>query len=385
MRLPTRQIPNVLPGVRGTLRAERPTRALLPRLRAGDVAVIDHADLDRRTAQAMIDAGVVAVVNSRPMLSGRFPNRGPELLAEAGVTLVDRVGEAGVSALVDGRRVRILDGQIYDGEQRLTEGRPLDLAQVREEMERARVGLTAQLEAFTHNSSELLRREEEVLLHGTGVPRLATPMADRPVVVVAQHPDTAAQLRGLRAFMREQRPVVIVVGEAARLAALRRAEVVVVGPDPDALPPGKLLRAAHDVVLAPGGRPAEAAGQALERMGADPLRFDSSLALEDAALLLASAHHPSLVIGVGMSATLTDFLESQRPGLAGTYLSRLALGPTLVDAAAVPALYSGRVTKRQLLLAMIVCVLVVAAAIATTDAGQGWAHDLDHWITGLTP
>jgi len=386
MRLPTRQIPTVLPGVRGTLRAERPTHALLPRLRQGDVAVIDHVDLDRRSAQAMVDAGVVAVVNAQSMVSGRYPNRGPEVLAEAGIVLVDSVGEAGLASLVDGRRVRVLDGQIYDGEQRLTEGRAVDLETVHAEMDRARAGLAAQLEAFTHNSSELLRREEEVLLHGTGVPRMHTQIADRAVVVVVDHPDAVRQLRGLRSFVKEQRPVVVAVGDAVvRLPAVRRAaDVVVVGPDPDALPPSRSLRAARDVVVAPGSRSADGVVEALERIGVVPHRFDSSLAPEDAALLLAGAHHPRLVIGVGMSTTLTDFLESQRPGLAGTYLSRLALGPTLVDAAAVPTLYSGRVEKRHLLLALFVCLLVVGAALATTDVGQQWIHDLRDWFSEVT-
>ena len=385
MRLPTRQIPTVLPGVRGTLRAERPTRALLPRLRAGDVAVIDHTDLDRNTAQAMIDAGVVAVVNVQPMVSGRYPNRGPEMLAEAGVVMVDSIGEGGYSCLADGRRVRVHEGQIYDGEQRLTEGRAVGLDTVREEMERAREGLGAQLETFTHNSTELLRREQDVLLHRAGVPRLDTPIEDRPVIVVVAAPDAAAQLRGLRSFVRDQHPVIVAVGQALATVSEEglKPDVVVVGNDGDDLPPSKALRAARDVVVAPGARSGESAVQALERMGVDSSRFVSSIAPEDAALLVVHAHHPRLVIGVGVSATLTDFLEHQRPGLASTYLTRLALGPTLVDAATVPTLYSGRVKRRHLMLALLVCLVVVAAAIATTDVGQGWAHDLWHRLADL--
>ncbi|MEX0429170.1 putative cytokinetic ring protein SteA [Nocardioides sp. DS6] len=385
MRFPTRQIPTVLPGVRGTLRAERPTRALLPRLRSGDVAVIDHTDLDRNTAQAMIDAGVVAVVNVQPMVSGRYPNRGPEMLAEAGVAMVDSIGEGGYSCLADGRRVRVHEGQIYDGEQRLTEGREVGVETIREEMERAREGLGAQLETFTHNSSELLRREQDVLLHRAGVPRLDTPLEGRPVIVVVAAPDAAAQLRGLRSFVKDQHPVIVAVGTAVAtvLEEGLKPHVVVVGDDSEALPASKGLRAARDVVVAPGTRSGESAVQALERMGIDSSRFVSTIAPEDAALLIVHAHHPRLVVGVGVSATLTDFLEHQRPGLASTYLTRLALGPELVDAASVPTLYSGRVKRRDLLLALVLCVIVVAAAIATTDVGQGWAHDLWHSLTDL--
>ena len=385
MRFPTRQIPTVLPGVRGTLRAERPTRALLPRLRRGDVAVIDHTDLDRNTAQAMIDAGVVAVVNVQPMVSGRYPNRGPEMLAEAGIAMVDSIGEGGYSCLADGRRVRVHGGQIYDGEQRLTEGRAVDIETVRTEMERAREGLGAQLESFTHNSVELLRREQDVLLHRAGIPRLGTPVEDRPVVVVVGSSEAAGQLRGLRSFIKEQGPVLVAVGHGVQvlLDAGFKADVIVVGDDGEDLPPSKGLRAARDVVVAPGARSGESAIEALTRAGVDPSRFVSSIAPEDAALLIVHAHHPRLIVGVGVSATLTDFLERQRPGLASTYLTRLALGPTFVDAASVPTLYSGRVMRRHLILALVICVLLVAAAIATTDAGQGWAHDLWGWIHHL--
>src|SRR5262249_29088208 len=113
MRLSLRQIPTVLPGVRGTLRAERPTKALLPRLQPRDIAVIDHTDRDRTTARALIDAEVVAVVNVRPMVSGRYPNRGPEMLAEAGVEMLDGIGEAGYTCLADGRKARLHDGAVY--------------------------------------------------------------------------------------------------------------------------------------------------------------------------------------------------------------------------------------------------------------------------------
>lgn len=385
MKLSTRQIPTVLPGVRGTLRAERPTRTLLPRLRAGDIAVIDHTDLDRSTAQAIIDAGVVGVVNAKPMVSGRYPNRGPEMLAEAGITMVDGVGEAGFSCLADGRVARVHEGAVYDGEQRLTAGRALDGDTVRAEMEAARIGLAAQLEAFTLNSSELLRREEGLLLHGVGVPRLGIRIGERPIVVVVDDPDTPAQLRRMRSFLKEQRPVVVAVGAAtAHLQRARiRADVLVVGPDPDALPARAALRSANDVVVATTGPSGERVEETLGRMGIEPLRFASAVAPEDAALHLVHAQDPRLVVAVGMSATLTDFLEHQRPGLASTYLARLRLGHTLVDAAAVPTLYSGRVRPAHLWLALSLCLLVVAAAVATTDVGHGWAVDLWHHLRHL--
>ena len=379
MRLPTRSVPPVLPGVRGTLRVERPTKGLLARLRPGDIAVIDHVDLDRATAQAMANAGVVAVVNAQPMVSGRYPNQGPQVLADAGIPMIDDLGDFGFTCLADDRMARIHEGSIYDGEQRLTEGRQLTSDDIAEALEQARGGMLAQLETFTHNSTELLRREQDVLLHGVGVPTLQVRLAHRPVVVVAAADE--AEIRGLRTFVKEQRPVIIAIGQVADTLAKRGwdADVVVVATADD-LPSAKVLRSASDVVIAAGSISATAVDDAVSRLGVTPHWFASAVPAEDAALLVAHAGDPSVIVGVGMSATLTDFLERQRPGLASTFLTRLSVGPTLVDAAAVPTLYSGRVRGRHVTLAILFCLAAVIAALATTATGQHWGHELWHQL-----
>ncbi|MEI7059179.1 putative cytokinetic ring protein SteA [Nocardioides sp. CCNWLW239] len=379
MRLPTRQIPSVLPGIRGTLRAGRPTRALVQRLKEGDIAVIDHVDLDRSTALAIAATGVIAVVNAQPMVSGRYPNRGPKTLADAGIQLIDQIGEAGLAKLIDGKKARILDGDIFDGEQLLTSGRALDAEALESDLEKAKQGLSSHLELFTHNSSELLRREEEVLLHGNGVPPLDTPLAGHPVVVIAEHPDLDRHLTELKGFLRDQRPVIIAVGRAAKALTKKqvRHAVLVLGPDTDTYPEPKVLTGAAEVVLAPGGAGSENATELLDRVGVQPKRFDSSLAPEDAALLVAYTQHPSLVVGAGLSTTLTDFLEDQRPGLAGTYLTRLALGPTLIDASAVPAVRRKEPLARRLVLPVLSAVTALAIGV---PAGI-WAAD--HGLTEI--
>jgi uncharacterized membrane-anchored protein len=377
MRL-VRSASPVLPGVRGTLRAERRTRALLERLRPGDIAVIDHVDLDRATAQAFVDAGVVAVVNAQPMVSGRYPNLGPQVLAAAGITMIDSVGEFGFTCLADGRVARVHDGCVYDGEQRLTEGRVLDADDVQAEMDQARGGLLAQLETFAHNSTELLRREQGVLLHGEGLPELHAKIAGRPVIVVGQA--TEAELRGVRTFAREQSPVMVAIGRAADvLGRIGRSADVLVVAQPDDVPSAKAVRAARDVIVVGGSA---AAVEALDRLGVRPQVLETALTPDDAALLMVHAADPSVIVTAGASATLTDFLEQHRPGMASTYLTRLAVGPTLVDAAAVGTLYSGRVKASHLFLALLICVIAVAAALATTDVGQHWAHEGWHHLTG---
>ncbi|CUR59026.1 Thiamin pyrophosphokinase [metagenome] len=391
MRFPTRQrLDPALPGLRATARVERRTKSLLPRLRSGDIAVVDHLDLDRATAQALVDAEVGAVVNASAFISGRYPNLGPELLAQAGIPLVDGLGTEGLSAIPDGAAVRLHDGTVYVEDHAVAQGRVVDLDTVIEEMTAARQGLGAQLESFTHNSTEFLRREQDLLLHGTGAPRLATAVEGRSVVVAVRGHDHVAELAGIRPFVKQQAPVLIGVdaGAEALVRAGLRPDVVVLtlrGRETDGALPvsAKTIKAARDVVAVVDRGASRTVTEQLERLGVQPVRFETGATAEDAALLLGHLNDASLIVGVGMSATLDEFLDSQRAGLASTYLTRLKVGPRLVDAAAVPELYSGTVRARHLFLLLLAGLIALAAAIAVTPVGQDWADSLGQAATDL--
>ncbi|MDI6912424.1 putative cytokinetic ring protein SteA [Nocardioides sp.] len=390
MRMPVRQRPAIgRSGVVGTARVDRRTRALLPRLRPGDVAVLDHTDLDRTTAQALVDAGVVAVVNAAPMISGRYPSLGPEVLVAAGITVVDQVGSAGLAAIADGGVVRVDGGTVLVEDRPVAVGRQVDGDTVARELTAARDGLTAHLETFTHNTAEFLRREQDLLLHGLGVPRPATRIAGRPVVVVARGHEHAHELALVRTFLREQHPVLVGVGRGADVLreARLRADVVVVDATADEteIPSAKALKAARDVVVRTDRGAGRSAVEHLERLGIRPLRFESGATPEDAALLLVAAADAALIVGVGLRATLEELLDSQRAGLASTYLTRLKVGQRLVDAAAVPHLYAGRVRPRHLLLVMLSGLIALGAAVGVTPVGQEWADALADLLQGLLP
>jgi uncharacterized membrane-anchored protein len=376
MRISTRQrSAPPLPGLSGTARVDRRTAHLLPRLRPGDIAVVDHQDMDRSTAQALVDAGVGAVLNASPMISGRYPNLGPEVLATAGVVVVDGCGTEVLGAVKDGARVRLHEGTLLVDDRQVAAGREVDLALVETEMEAARRGLRAQLESFTHNSTEFLRREQDLLLHGRGVPRTTTDLAGRPVVVVVRGHDWEAELAGVKAFIKEQKPVLIGVDEGADAlrAAGHQPDIVVASATADELPSLEVLRRATDVVALVERGATRAATERLDRSGVRPLRFETGATTEDAALVLADTGRASLIVGVGMHATLDEFLDRRRTGLASTYLTRLKVGPRLVDAAAVPQLYDGAVRPRHLFALAVAGLVALGAAIGVTPVGQEWA------------
>ena len=386
--------------VEGPLRVDRRTTALLGRLRPGDVAVIDHLDLDRRTAEQLVERQVVAVVNAGRFVSGRYPALGAEVLAEAGVALLDDVGP-GVLTARSGAKARLEGDRLLVDDKEVGQGTRLDLDAVLAQMDDARAGLATQLESFTHSTTEYLRREQELLLHGRGVPDVTTRIDGRPVVVVVRAFDHEADLRRIRRFIREQHPVLIGVDAGAdtlRKARLR-PDIVVIGEEGLARVPGgageravsdAVLRSAREVVVHADATDRAVGADRLERIGVRPLRVATSGTSEDLALLLADLKGASLIVTVGTHATLDEFLDRQRAGLASTFLTRLRVGSRIVDAKAVPEIYAGRVRVWHLALVLLAGLLALGAAMSTSPDGADLLRELQDrvqpfldWIQGL--
>jgi uncharacterized membrane-anchored protein len=379
-------------GIIGTARTDRRTAALLSRVSSGDVAVLDQVDLDGPTAEALVDAGVAAVVNRAAMISGRFPNRGPQVLVDARIPMVDHVTAPGggdpFAAIPDGRRVRVVGGSVLVGDQVVAEGREVTAADVADRLAEAQAGLGSQLQTLTHNSAEFLRREEALLLHGQGVPRLRTRIQGRPVVVVDNGPDVTTELRRMRRYLREVKPVIVVTGDG--LAVVREAglspDVVVLDSRVEDLPTAAHLRAARDVVVTepPGAAHHSGAGsERFERIGVRAVAMQTTATPADAALLLADAARARPLVGAGLRGTLEEFLDGSREGLGSGYVTRLRVGPRLVDATAVPMLYSGQLRARHAYLVLLVGLVAVLAALATTDVGHQWMLDLRDQVDDL--
>ena len=372
-------------GLAGTARTDRRTAALLARLRPGDIAVLDQVDLDGPTAESLVEAGVAAVVNRAAMISGRFPNRGPQVLLDARIPMVDQAGGVDgrdlLAAVADGRRIVLREGTVLVGDQVVAQGRELTAEDVEQQLAAAEAGMVTQLQTIAHNSAEFVRRDEALVLHGEGVPRLRTRLRGRAVVVVAQGPDDLAELRRIRRYLREVKPVVITTGEG--LAVTQRAgldpDVVVLDSRAEELPSAKLLRSCRDVVVTepPGGLRARGAGsERFDRIGVRAVALRTSATTADAALLMADALGATPVVGVGLRGTLEEFLDGSREGLGSGYVTRLKVGPRLVDASAVPMLYSGQLRARHAYLVLLIGLLVVGVALAATDVGHQWMLDV---------
>jgi len=372
------------PGLVGVVRLDRRTTSLTSRLRPGEIALIDHVDLDRAAAEALVRAGVAAVVNAAPSISGRYPNLGPEVLVAAGVPVLDRVGPDAFSALRDGQRVRLQDDALYDEHDAvIARGHLLDRESVMALMTQARAGVSVQLEAFASNAMEYLRRDQDLLLDGVVVPRIRTRFAGRHAVVVVRGFHYREDLASLRPYLREWRPVLIGVdGGAEVLRAAGYRPDLIVG-ELDSVSDATLRCGAEVVVHAsPDRRPPSL--QRVQDLGITPVVFPMAGTGEDIALLLADDQGAELIVAVGAHATLLEFLDKGSSGMASTFLTRLRVGGKLVGAEAVSRMYRSRVRAPALLALAGAAALVIAIALAATPGGPVLRHLLGiRWDTLL--
>jgi uncharacterized membrane-anchored protein len=257
MRLPTLRRPRTAePGtISGTVRLDRRTKRLVGRLRPGDIAVIDHVDLDRVAADSLVAVGVSAVLNAKPSISGRYPNLGPEALIKAGITLVDDLGEDLFRNLREGDAVRIEGDAVFIGDAKIASGRRQDADTIDTAMVDAREGLSVQLEAFAANTMEYLKQERDLLLNGIGVPDVATKIAGKHALIVVRGYDYKEDLDVLRPYIREFKPVLIGVdGGADALVEAGYTPDMIIG-DMDSVTDDVLRCGAEIVVHAyPDGR-----------------------------------------------------------------------------------------------------------------------------------
>jgi len=351
--------------IEGVARIGRRTKDLVKRLLPGEIAVIDHADIDRVAADALVDAGIVAVVNASSSMTGRYPNGGPLRIVRAGLTLIDQAGPELLDRLTDGQRIELADNRVLcDGEE-LASGRVLDEIEILDRMDQSRAGIGGELQRFAENTLEYVRKEAVLTFSPLALPDLRTRFEGRHAVIVVRGHDYREDLRHLRAYIREYRPVTIGVdGGADALIELGVKPDIILG-DFDSVS-ARAMEVGAELIhhVHPDGR---APGRAELAHFAKPyVEFVVEGTSEDAAMLLAYEAGAKLIVAVGTHATMVEFLDKGRDGMSSTFLTRLRLGPMLVDAKGVSRLYEGKARRRDLILLVLsaVMVMVVVGVIA---------------------
>jgi uncharacterized membrane-anchored protein len=362
----------------GFARVDARTKRLVQRASPGDVAIIDHEDLDRVSAEALLDAGIAGVVNAGRSITGRYPNLGPLILIEAGVPLVDSVGPLLLRKVREGEPARIDGDRVYSGERLVGVGIRQDEASVREAMARAQLELGKRFEGFARNTVDFMQRERDLLFGGKGLPALEHDLAGRPVLVVVRGYNYKEDLAALGSYIRDVRPVIVGVdgGADALMEGGYRPDLIIGDMDSvsdDALAlarpgarrrlrrvrPTELVLHAYSDGHAPGR-------ERLQALGVPYRVVEAAGTSEDLAFLLAHDKGAETIVAVGSHGNLREFLDKGREGMSSTFLVRLRVGEILMDAKGVSRVYSPRVRTRDGLLLVAAAMAAMAAVVAVS-------------------
>ena len=349
----------------GIARVDQRTKDLIKRLQPGDVAVIDHEDLDRVAAEGLVEAGVGAVVNAAQSISGRYPNVGPLLVAAAGIPLIDGVGSGVMMNVREGQLLRIDGETVRVGEDVVATGERQTLQSLEEAYDTAKRNMGDELERFAINTLEFMQRERHLLLEAPKLPPLRTDFRRRHVLVVVRGHDYREDLAHLTSYVHEMRPILLGVdGGADALFEFGLKPDIILG-DFDSVSDRALRSGAELVVHAyPDGR--APGSERLRELGVEHVEFAANGTSEDIAMLLAYESGAELIVAVGTHVSMVDFLDKGRAGMASTFLVRLKVGPILVDAKGVSRLYQGRIRKRDMtmfLAAAMLCFIIIAVVV----------------------
>jgi uncharacterized membrane-anchored protein len=352
----------------GTARLDRRTKSLTKRLSSDDIAIIDHRDLDRVSAEELIASGVRVVVNVAPSQTGRYPNPGPLTLVRGGVRLIDAPGSGLFDQVSDGEVLSVRGAGVFRNGTCLASGRVLAEHELQRALAEQRGRVTEALHEFAENTMRYLRDEGRLLAEGVDFPQLRCRLRDRHALVVARGPGHKRDLKAVRPYIRDFKPVLIAVdGGAEALLAEGLTPDVIVG-DMDSVSDGALRSGAEIVVHAYPGNGTAPGAPRLDELGVPYHVVAAPGISEDIALLLAYEKGASLIVAVGTHFNLIEFLERDRAGMSSTFVTRLKVGEILVDAKGVSRLASRRVGLLPFVTFALAGLGAIVVAIAVSPA-----------------
>ncbi|GAA4285213.1 putative cytokinetic ring protein SteA [Brevibacterium daeguense] len=350
-------------------RPDRRTKDLAQRLQPGEIAVIRHTDIDRVAAESLVERRPAAVVNASQSISGRYPNLGPAIIVEAGIPLIDDVGDEVLDLIADGEELTLRDGELLRGDELIASGRVHTAASIEEAMEGAQAGMMSVLVDFVDNTIEYIRKDSDLLEEEIVVPHVRTDFTGRHALIVVRGYHYKEDLAMLKTYIREYRPVLIGVdGGADAILEAGHTPNMIVG-DMDSVSDAALTSGAELVVHA--YRNGRAPGvERLKELDLECVLFPASGTSEDIAMLLADDKGAELIVAVGTHDTVIEFLDKGRRGMASTFLTRLRVGSKLIDAKGVSLLYRQRISNWQLTVLALAGLLALFVAVSATSAGQ---------------
>jgi uncharacterized membrane-anchored protein len=369
-----RQSTRAAPGSNGEVvtaiaRLDKRTKNLVKRLHEGDVAIIDHTDIDRVSAESLIEKNPSYVINASCSMTGRYPNLGPLTIVASGITIVDEVGSGIFDSVKEGEAVRVEGAVVLRGDEEVARGTLLTLEEIEKRIDESKSRLGQHLSDFAANTVSLLESEKEILLESVELPHLKTRFDGRHALIVVRGHDYKKDLAALRAYIRELKPIMVGVdGGADALIEAGYKPGMIVG-DMDSVSDAALRGKAEIVVH--GYTDGRAPGtKRLDEMGVGHTVFHYPGTSEDIAMLIAYEKGAEMIALVGAHNSLIEFMDKDRKGMASTFLMRLRLGSTLVDAKGVSELYHARVKGWHLALMALAALITIIIVIMVSEPAR---------------
>lgn len=353
--------------VHGRVRPGKRTKLLTKTLQPGEIALIDHMDIDRVSGEELVRKGVSCVINVAQSSTGEYPNTGPSIIAAAGVHLVDAVDSELFEQLKDGDEIVVRGGEILRGTEVLARGVVQDRQVVAEQYEEAKRQVGHAIERFAENTMQYIRQESELLSGKLDFPELETIFRDRDVLVVVRGVDHQRDLKALRTYIRDEKPILIGVdgGGDALMDEGHRPDLIV--GDMDSAADSVLISGAELIVHA--YRDGNAPGaERLDKLGVEYKTVAATGTSEDIAMLMAAEEGARLIVTVGAHFNLVEFLDKNRKGMASTFLTRIRVGEILIDAKGVSRLYRPRPSSRAISAVLAAGAFALVAAIAVSPS-----------------
>lgn len=348
--------------VEAPIKVDRKTKKLAKRLSTGDIAVINHTDIDEVAANSLVECKIKLVINAAPSISGRYPNKGPKILIDNNILIIDNVGEEVFEDLKEGQIIDVNNGLIYRDGQLIGQGEVMDKSVVEQKTKIAYENMSVELDRFIDNTIEYAKREKGFILGETEIPKMATDYKDKHVLVVVRGQDYKEDLATIRSYIEEMKPILVGVdGGADALIECGYDPDVIVG-DMDSVTDEALKKAKEIVVHAyvDGRAPGL---KRVQDLGLDAVVFPAPGTSEDIAMLTAYEYGAELIVALGSHSNMIDFLEKGRKGMASTFLVRLKIGAKLIDAKGVNLLYKSKL-KMKYIWALVVTAIFPVLIIA---------------------
>lgn len=359
--------------VQAPIKVDRKTKRLAKRLTGGEIAVINHIDIDEVAANSLIEGKVKLVINASKSISGRYPNKGPGILTENNVLIVDNVGEDIFHELKEGQIIEIIDGKIYRDGILLGQGEVLDRDEVDVRLKKAYENIAVELDRFIDNTIEYAKKEKGFILGDVEIPHVKTKYKNRHVLIVVRGQDYKQDLSTILSYIEEMKPILVGVdGGADALLEFGYTPDVIVG-DMDSVS-DEALKKANEIVVhaytdgrAPGLK-------RVQDLGLDAIVFPAPGTSEDIAMLIAYEYKAELIVALGTHSNMIDFLEKGRKGMASTFLVRLKIGSKLIDAKGVNLLYRSKLKMKYIWALIITSLFPILILVSFLPSVQQFMH-----------